>query len=577
MNSLRQAGGVAHGYRNPGICTGTKYLFTRQLVNSLTLLTLLLFTGCTDWLDIKPLDKMVVEDYWKTENDVEASVLACYAAMTDVDDTYKQCAFLERIIASGEVRSDNIIEGGSDPGAEMRAVLKMTIEPNNDLAKWESFYKVINYCNLVLKNAPDVAKIDPNYTEGKLHVHLAEAYALRALTYFYLVRIYKDVPYIRDPYMDDNEDFSIPKTDGETILEDMVKDLIIAEDYAVVTRGWSGGIMVINGTIMLDGLGSTKCRITKNAVRALLADICLWQASGLKGNPALQIQKYEDCIRACERIEPDILTGFEDIFTSDFTGAELMLFSNEEADYSSFAFVFAENYSMESIFELNFDDVSLTKSLTNLYGRDGRAGNLSAAAKEEWISEQDVRKKYAYAPEKGSIHRILKYVLSEFSNGVEMSPEPPLISEGIYPNWIFYRVADVYLMKAEALAELGGEINLRAALELVNKVYLRSNPKQLDLEYNKYKDRMRWLVLEERQREFMFEGKRWFDLLRLWRRDGPTTAVLNLMLRKYKGDTEMIRSKLSIEDALYMPVHKDELINNQELKQNTFYENIINR
>jgi hypothetical protein len=517
---------------------------------------------------------MVLEDYWKTENDVESSALACYAAMTSVDG-YKACYFLERIIASGEVRSDNIVEGGSDPGDNMRNILKVTIDPDNGLAKWDVFYKIINHCNLILKYAPEVAKIDPNYSEGKLHVHEAEALALRALTYFYLVRIYKDVPYVRVPYVDDSEKFTLPKTDGAIILEDMVNDLILAEEYAVLTRGWNGW-RYGNGTLTFNGNEDTRGRISKNAIRALLADIYLWQASGLKDNPALQSQKYENCVAACERIEPYVLEIFKVENIENMLGAECMLQGNDPDESSVPYFLFQEQTSTEIIFELSFSIRNSTKTITELYGHDSRAGNLSAAAKEDWVTEQDLRKKYSYAPEKSSRHKILKYTLDIGMGGVtEMPADPPLISESAYPHWIFYRLADVYLMKAEALAELGGETNLRAALDLVNKIYLRSNPKLPPLRFDVYKDKMRWLVLEEREREFLFEGKRWFDLIRLWRREGPSTSVINLMTRKYKGDTEIIRRKLSIEGALYMPIHKDELINNYELEQNTFYKTTI--
>jgi hypothetical protein len=530
----------------------------------------LLSASCTDWLDIKPLDKMVLEDYWKTENDVESSILACYSAMASND-------FMERIIASGEARSDNVIQGGSDPGGDMRNILKLTIDPDNGLAKWEIFYKIINHCNLVLKYAPEVAKIDPNYTQGKQQVHEAEALTLRALAYFYLVRIYRDVPYIRVPYVDDNENFETPQTSGEVILEDILKDLITAKEYAVLARGYEYFSSSSSSSVR----SNTKGRITKNAVRALMADIYLWQASGLKDN--LAAQKYEACIRECEEIESfEIVNEYED--RDDYTGAELTLIKNDVRDYSSFSYTFATGNSDESIFELQFDAQIDSKKITDMYGRIGREGNLSAAAKEEWLSDRskDVRNKYAYAPEASNTrHIILKYVLPasvyNMYSALGMPTSPLLIGETVYPNWILYRLPDAFLMKAEALVELGGDDNLRAALDLVNKVWLRSYPDGDRLRFEQYNDqaKMRYLVLDERQREFLFEGKRWFDLIRLWRKEGPTLNVLGLMTRKYKGDTGIMRSKLSIEGALYMPVHSNELLNNTALVQNSFYKTIL--
>ena len=49
-----------------------------------------------------------------------------------------------------------------------------------------------------------------------------EAVFLRSLAYFYLVRIFGDVPYVDSPTTDDNVDFYIPKTSGDTILMKMI-------------------------------------------------------------------------------------------------------------------------------------------------------------------------------------------------------------------------------------------------------------------------------------------------------------------------------------------------------------------
>ncbi|MDR1122084.1 MAG: RagB/SusD family nutrient uptake outer membrane protein, partial [Dysgonamonadaceae bacterium] len=228
------------------------------------ILALTLMPACEDWLDTKPLDKMVFEDYWKTKNDVESVVLASYRAMLSDE-------FMERILISGEFRSDNIrIEQNMDTHAGIKDIFNLTIQVTNDFAKWEIFYKIINYCNAVLTYAPGIREIDPNYTEGWLQVHFAEAYTIRALTYFYLVRIYGDVPFVVRPYADDTENFNIGFSSEEEILNTLIADLKIAEQYAVISRG--------NATPSDKIL--TKGRVTKNAVRALMADIYLWLASG---------------------------------------------------------------------------------------------------------------------------------------------------------------------------------------------------------------------------------------------------------------------------------------------------------
>lgn len=85
-------------------------------------------------------------------------------------------------------------------------------------------------------------------------------------------------------------------------------------------------------------------------------------------------------------------------------------------------------------------------------------------------------------------------------------------------NWILYRMADVLLMKAEALIWLGGEINYTTALELINKVRTRTQINKLDDDVKSDEERMLKALLEERDMELAAEGKRWYDLVRFGKR-----------------------------------------------------------
>ena len=77
------------------------------------------------------------------------------------------------------------------------------------------------------------------------------------------------------------------------------------------------------------------------------------------------------------------------------------------------------------------------------------------------------------------------------------------------------------------------------------------------------------LVLRERQRELLFEGKRWFDLMRLARRTNNASAVLTYVSPKTQAAGAIT---LSIMDALYMPVPQSDININPNLKQNPFYD-----
>ena len=143
-------------------------------------------------------------------------------------------------------------------------------------------------------------------------------------------------------------------------------------------------------------------------------------------------------------------------------------------------------------------------------------------------------------------------------------------------NWIFYRLSDMILIKAEALIERGSAEDLNAAFALIDIVNKRANDavggsRASTLKKEDYIDSkaaMEDLLMEERQREFMFEGKRWFDLVRMARRDGDNSRLVLLVSRKYLENVNAIKIKLADPNIIYFPYAKSELKVNPLLKQN---------
>jgi len=74
--------------------------------------------------------------------------------------------------------------------------------------------------------------------------------------------------------------------------------------------------------------------------------------------------------------------------------------------------------------------------------------------------------------------------------------------------------------------------------------------------------------MTERQRELMFEGKRWYDLVCRSRRDGNTDYLRQQTLMKFTSNTSAISGKLAKMDYIYWPYNVDELKVNGNLKQN---------
>ena len=153
-------------------------------------------------------------------------------------------------------------------------------------------------------------------------------------------------------------------------------------------------------------------------------------------------------------------------------------------------------------------------------------------------------------------------------------------SNADYANWIIYRLTDVMLMKAEACI-LKGESEYETAFSLINAVnkrahnYTTSAAKDT-LVFNDYKtskEKMEQLLFDERNRELMFEGKRWFDLVRLAVRDGNNHRLVAEATKKYKDKVNALKIKLADPNIIFFPYNKEELKVNPLLKQNPAYGN----
>jgi hypothetical protein len=79
--------------------------------------------------------------------------------------------------------------------------------------------------------------------------------------------------------------------------------------------------------------------------------------------------------------------------------------------------------------------------------------------------------------------------------------------------------------------------------------------------------------MDERHREFLFEGKRWFDLVRVARRDGKNDYLIDQVAQKYKEERNTIKIKLADPNIIYFPYSKNELKVNPLLNQNPAFTN----
>lgn len=469
--------------------------------------------SCDSWMDLMPPSGLTREEFWKTKEDVESVVMAAYRSSAELH---------ERMFIYGEARAD-MITYHQYMGGDLRMLMEGNITVGNGQNNWDGFYKVINYCNEVIASAEDVQKIDLTFTDYKRKSLVAEATFLRTLAYFYLVRTFKDVPYVTTPSVSDNSDFYPKKMNGDSIMAFLIQDLHAQRGYL------SGGYATI---------AETKGRASTSAANALLADMCLW------------IFDYQKAIEYVEAIEA----------TDNF---ELM----PSADWFE---IFYPGNSLESIFEFQFDQ-SLGQS-SNLYGLTNSSNyNLLPSDRAIEMFSREYENGEFSRGEDISIMRMSvgSYYIWKYWGAAPDGRTSRPSTEASSANFIIYRYADVLLMKAEALSQLG---RYNEALTIINEIRDRSKLGAVDpaTTANAFED----VIMEERALELAFEGKRWFDLLRLGRRnnfarkDKLITVAISSVPSSQK---RILATKLTNPNGWYLPIYKGEMERNKNLVQNPYY------
>jgi formate dehydrogenase maturation protein FdhE len=136
-------------------------------------------------------------------------------------------------------------------------------------------------------------------------------------------------------------------------------------------------------------------------------------------------------------------------------------------------------------------------------------------------------------------------------------------------NFIYYRLADIYLMKAEALIELN---QITEANEILRIIAERAAQ---PYEVLTSQDGLREQVLKERARELAFEGKRWFDLLRYAKRDNfkRKNYLIDVLLQGSDVRQRPIyKARLIDTMSYFLPIPENDILFNPNLTQNPYYD-----
>lgn len=497
---------------------------------------LLLNTSCNDWLDLLPKNEQVTDAYWKSKEDVEAVVASGYYYMRQA------CPAL---IKWGELRASSVCTlTGDNDGMKLQ---NFQLDGTESITDWNTVYQVINMANVIIAHAPEVRKIDATYSEGAMNSHLSEAYFMRASMYFYLVRNFKEVPLIVTPYEDDSTPFTMVKSSEDDIVKQIKADVKTAIDNG-------GGKDFYDN----DQWNATKGRITKWALYALMSEVALWSE-----DYDTTIEYADKIINATESRRPAFITIPENWYS-----------------------IFNPGNSNESIFELNWDG--------NTYGQNGGPSSMFTASSNptyeysSQMAEEFENDELAVISDKSAIRDFFGGVISVGDNAdnaknciwkYKMGDVDNTNIEAIRinndANWIMYRMADVMLMKAEALIWKGKD-NWQEAIDIINKIRTRANltKRVIVLEEEDEASMMENYLLPERNIELAAEGKRWYDLLRYGKSKNfaHKTAMINI-IQKYNNtaNDSWLRSALQNEYAWYLPINASEIENNNLLVQNPYY------
>jgi len=425
-------------------------------------------TACNDLLTEEPKDRISTEAFFQSAADAKAAIAATYRPLStgSLWGTNLQWAL--------NAATDESRVGPEEENPNIVALTQLSWTTTNPYiagsnaggGAWAGLYQMITRANLVLARVPaiEMAETDKNQI-------LAEAKFLRALGYFYLVRLYGDVPLVLTP---EEQEALGPRTPQAQVFAQIVKDATEAE--AALPATWPA---------------TDKGRATKGSAQALLAEQYIWR----KDWPAAAAAAKRVIDSGVYGLQPNYINAF-------LPGSQNR---NEE--------VFAAQSS--SATGAPAIDIAAWE-----YPR-----NMNPNSNGGWGTWQPLQSFIDSYPAGDYRREVSFFTSGRDPNGNLVTFLPhvykyrPTARPGQQDvNWPIYRYADVLLMYAEALNE---QNQPATALTYVNMVRARARngtgaenrASPADL-VGLSQAQTRQAIFDERKWELAYEGKRWFDLVR---------------------------------------------------------------
>jgi len=522
----------------------------KKILIGYILLFLLLFgLSCKKWVKEVPLSDGTLDGFFKSKYDADAALAGMYGQFQQL--MFGESQFNNRYTFWGDARSDNMERQAQYSNSSTTEIHYNSLTANNSFADWTPLYVAIGRANINIERFPIINQIAPpagQLTLATMNSYMAQSYAMRGICYFYIARVWGAAPIRTVPYK--YGDVEGPRKPVDSVLAQVISDLTTA--YTLIAKGATPTVWYIG----------------EGAICAMLADVYMWK------------HDYDNAIIWFKNLwkakSPTGTTyNAAGVTTTGSGGA-----SGDLEVTGNWKTIFTTPGSVkETIWTLHWDVTA--NGCPCMSGISSAVNNTPMRTYEflfkgphlgNWVkSTTDVRPKQSIDVTKtDNWDRLLKwYGPSGFTNAstnyLTSSQVPPVVGTDKVVYLPMYRLADMYLLYAEALNKKGDGTN---ALKYLNLIHQRAGNPAFTITQLNTQAIMEDSILVERQKELFAEGKHWFDLVR-------TDHVLQVMDPVLKQ-----RQNLAGADTIgfggdkrkyYWPLHRNVLNANSQLVQNPPY------
>ncbi len=419
----------------------------------LLLIALILgMSGCKDsFLDLKNPQSLPLQGTIKDLATLTTAGNGAYAQLKDLN--YYGRSFL----VIPELFGDNAFVSRSNGGRyQEEDLLSITRESGIGLSAWAAMYRTVVNANITITEGE---KLVPAAAQNQV---IGEMYALRALAYFDLVRLFAQ-PYNFTP---DASHMGVP-----LVVER--KDELIKPARNTVSEVYAQIILDLKKSLTLMTTAQKQAKFTPTAANALLAKVYLYMG---------------DWVNA-EKHATDAIAGPYSLLAR-----------------TAYVASWANKFSVESLFEvgtLTTDNLG-ANSIGYFYEQAGYGEGLATADLYNQYTATDVRRQLIQVGVRNVTFENPAYFVKKYPKGTSTRDD----------NLKVLRLSEVYLIRAEARAELGktdASKNAGAQADL-NTIAQRADASASAITLSG--DALIERILLERRKELAFEGNRFFDLTR---------------------------------------------------------------